>query len=1494
MSKYASSEGRLSAEYADMVYMPKMEPENIVWNIKGRFDKEKIYTRVSDILIAVNPYRNLGLDTPQHFKSYFYGNKETTEPHIFQIGRKVFRKLMFQSGSKGTSQSILITGESGSGKTEATKQIIRYLADMSGRQRQHAVGKSSQDQKIEKQIIQANPLLEAFGNAATVKNDNSSRFGKWISVFFTKSGRVVNGSIESYLLEESRVVEQETGERNFNIFYQLCAYLSRSKGSEADWFRPNSLKFLSKSGRIKVDSSDDFKLFNETVDAMKLLGFSNSDRDAIFNLLKGILLLGNIAFEQGRLQSGNGTSVLQDSTVVIANRVAALFGINGESFKKTLTIQGMTMRTGSVYALPRSKENAEALCKSLAKGLYGRLFAFIVSRINETFSGKTSSGIRSPRIGLKRGFGITAKTKRFQPSQNKHGDSKNFEKAPHSVAILDIFGFEVLESNSFEQLCINYANEKLQNYFVKCVFAMELSLYRQEAIDVKAMKYPDNADTLALLEKRHGVFPTLCDQLKIKSGSDSGFISKLSSSQSNNPKFEASSGGGSEFMIHHFADSVIYDSNGFIEKNRAKLTSDIIALLKSSRNGLTNYLFSSEFETTSNLGLSSDSKTSTTLAQSFQTSLTDLLQRISKTESHFVRCIKPNSQKVPGVFEHELVERQLTTSGVIDAVGIRKFGYPCRFTHEDFYGIYGKIPVHPPVNSPGEAYSNALLRKAMILSKRPTNEMGCHSVKPYQAGRSLVFAKQWIIDALDHELEKIKATAAIEIQRVIRGYLVRKVALAKREAFRAVQRCIEVSELEALEKSISVCNAEGVPNGMLNAAMSAVVIIKAQKCLTENFNAKSMSTNELEDSRIRNAIQEAESAMHNAEHLGDPKLKKLVSKLGNLIAEGKTALELLEKAIEQERKASTEKTIEPSLNEKPDKETDRSETSITKPTKPITKLKPKEPAADDLKDEKYEVQKEERTVKIEVPFESEKKEDILDLLLLLRIKEATETEKLSMLLGSYMQSSSSYSVLSMLNNGRTAKSSKITELLNRLSYLIPRGSSDGLATSSHLLDPSEQNDVEKANEGEKGKKYMEISVSERGILVRQRSGPQGEGTPSDHCPKCHRPRWQDSMFCIHCGESMMQSSNYNRPSPKSLSKSQPTRQRRRSSNPEVAMSRERKLEMIFAHFDVNRDGVLDMQELSDVFQNTDTESKYKRNFSEDDFENFCDAIGADSSVGVRFVEFKSIYDMGTADVHNDFKTLGLSIEWNKIRSTAGGVAAGMMGSETRARGSSVISKPPNLHPRRNKGETKTNQGATSPAPTYGSLKRFSSGVGSMESAVSGSTMEVPSDTVIYTFDTKNRRSRLSISKAASQLALLASGSKRNLMEDSQLTLVKEGILEKRGVTNKSLKKRFCRIFFAAERNEAFFQYFKSETAARGNKEAAGTIPISQATQILLVAQKKRYFHIAPLGAPSAENDKNQNKRLRVFIFKAETIEKQKSWTNQLRALIDLFKTTKGT
>jgi len=617
----------------DLVMLDELNEAVILNNLRARYKDDLLYTWVGaarSVLVAVNPYKRLPLYGNDQIDLYRAPPPNTKlEPHVFDIANDSFNSMLF--GTRTSNQSVLISGESGAGKTVATKQCLSFLARISGSER-----------NVEERVIAANPLLEAFGNAQTIRNNNSSRFGKYIKIYFDPSQRVITAAdIDNYLLEKARLVYQQKGERNFHVMYQL------TKAGEYGLGAPQNYRYTNQSGLFDAKDIDDLEEYDGVQAAMDELGFSSEEKDFAFTVAAGILNLGNSEFS-GKKEKGNVMgSVLKSKQPV--NEAARLFGVAEADLEKVMNYRSISVR-GKTAVIPLDPENARGSCDSLSMAIYGRLFNWLVRKVNASLQGDAK-------------------------------DSKSVY-----IGILDIFGFEIFEQNSFEQLCINYANEKLQQQFNRTTFKEEEALYVSEGIKFTHVEFIDNQQVLDMIEQPpRGILPMLDDECLVPEGSDTKFINKVEETHAKNPKFQTDVhrklNDSFNFEIDHYAGVVNYNADGFMVKNRDNMFFDQYVLCSRSSHALMQELFPKGKGNINNVSQS----------KQFRGQLTELMDSLAKTESRYIRCIKPNAQQVSDKFESPLVVDQLRYSGVFEAVEIRRQGYPFRLRYNQFACKYSCV-----------------------------------------------------------------------------------------------------------------------------------------------------------------------------------------------------------------------------------------------------------------------------------------------------------------------------------------------------------------------------------------------------------------------------------------------------------------------------------------------------------------------------------------------------------------------------------------------------------------------------------------------------------------------------------------------------------------------------------------------------------------------------------------------------------------------------------
>ncbi|KNC53433.1 myosin XI-2 [Thecamonas trahens ATCC 50062] len=748
-STFTLSPGSLRKNRDDLVQMGEIDEGIILHNLKKRFMEDTIYTNIGPILIIVNPYRWMKLYTEEIMEKVRNRGIQMLKPHIFNIADDAFRQLSEKMASgENPNQSILISGESGAGKTEATKQALKYLAHCAG---------SGETSGVEQKLLAANPLLEAFGNAATLRNHNSSRFGKWMEVFFDSRRRIVGAKINNYLLEKSRVSHQIGGERNFHIFYQLCQ--AREIAEMYSLGRAEEYAFV--RGRTVIDDAhfSDAKDFAEVLEAMDMFNIKEgADRQSIFRLVAGILHFGNLEF--ARDDSGEGSRIRNPETLAVA---ASMFCVPEAALERAVLFRTLTFKRQDDVIVPLTPEQAADNRNALARTLYNSMFNWLVVRVNQVLAPKGGVG------GL------------------------------NLIGILDIFGFEIFQNNSFEQLCINYANEKLQQHFNQHTFKMEQQLYMDEGINFEEVKFVDNQPCLDLLERKpHGILIMLDEELLAPSGSDDRFLDKLNSRHSKKTeRFSMAFRTPNTFNVEHYAGQVTYDVRGFLEKNKDTIEKDLLTLVHASTDQFIQHLFES-------VGADSKSRKQSTAFQ-FRTQLGSLMKELQATTPHYVRCIKPNSVFKPRIWSGRDSLLQLRYSGVFEAVRIRQTGFPFRYSHAEFIRRYGVF------NSWARKSSEAATCKDILESVRG-------DFSEVQIGRTRVLYRAKMHRALEVRLSIILHRMATKAQAAFRGFRARKLFAQMKKVDAAMRAAMATLDVDTLRAAISEARAMWFQLGVTDEA----------------------------------------------------------------------------------------------------------------------------------------------------------------------------------------------------------------------------------------------------------------------------------------------------------------------------------------------------------------------------------------------------------------------------------------------------------------------------------------------------------------------------------------------------------------------------------------------------------------------------------------------------------------------------------------------------
>ncbi|XP_072043238.1 unconventional myosin-XV-like [Amphiura filiformis] len=734
----------------DMIQLRDLHEGSILFNLSSRYAKANIYTYTGSILVAVNPYQLFeiyGLDMVKQYEGQRIGH---LPPHLFAIGSGAYTNMT----DNGRNQCVIISGESGAGKTESTKLIMQYLAAV-----------NNDTNMITEQILEANPLLESFGNAKTVRNDNSSRFGKYSEVFYNKGGVISGAKTTDYLLEKSRIVRQAPGERNYHVFYEMLAGMSTGERAKLGLYDAERYHYLNQGSRSsRIEGKPDAEDFLSLTTAFDVLNFSTVEQDTVFGILASILHIGNVAFQPAQFGGSDGLVIQNQQTIKLA---AKFLNLQPEHLERAITFRLIEAR-GESTLIPRTQDQAIQARDGIAKSLYSTLFAWLVNSINTIVA-------------------------------DKHEGTK-----VTSIAILDIFGFEVFEVNSFEQICINFANEHLQYFFNKHIFQLEQQEYAAERIDWQDITYVDNQLCLDLISKRPiGILHILDDESAFPKGSDKTFLDKCHYQHVGNPYYEKPKVDANEFGIRHYAGKVYYSAENFLTKNKDTLKSDVMDMFINSRSKIISEMFrvyQQQEEEKAMIGGSRGRFMSplrkmraSTVATRFQESLQELIQKMSKCNPYFVRCLKPNENKAPMQFDTDLVLKQLRYSGMLETIRIRKAGYPIRRTFTAFYNRYRFMidMTQIPLDTLPSSVCLLILEKS---ARKFVNDIpGANKVAPidtsalYKVGTTKIFLKEVFDFYLEMHRRKVLNQAAVIIQRWTRGYLGRKNYLRERMALIMVQ-----------------------------------------------------------------------------------------------------------------------------------------------------------------------------------------------------------------------------------------------------------------------------------------------------------------------------------------------------------------------------------------------------------------------------------------------------------------------------------------------------------------------------------------------------------------------------------------------------------------------------------------------------------------------------------------------------------------------------------
>uniref|UniRef100_A0AAR2LMA9 Methyl-CpG binding domain protein 3b n=1 Tax=Pygocentrus nattereri TaxID=42514 RepID=A0AAR2LMA9_PYGNA len=713
----------------DLTALSFLHEPAVLHNLRVRFlHYNSIYTYCGIILVALNPYEELPIYGEEVIDAYSGQDMAEMDPHIFSLAEDAYRTMIREE----KNQSIIISGESGSGKTVSAKFTMRYFA---------VVGGAAQQTSVEEKVLASNPIMEAIGNAKTIRNDNSSRFGKYIEIGFGSKGDIIGANMRTYLLEKSRVVFQAPEERNYHIFYQLCASrdLPEMRGLKLN--SAEDFQYTNQGMDINIPGVDDAMELEHTRNALTILGVQPDQQMELFRILAAVLHLGNVNI-QASGRGGDRSYINGDDRSLVVFSI--LMGVEGSQMAHWLCHQRLVVG-GEMLVKPMSGQQANEARDALAKHIYGQLFAWIVQRLN--------SALRAQR-----------------------------EQPKTFIGVLDIYGFETFDRNSFEQFCINYANEKLQQQFNRHVFQLEQEEYVREELPWNRIEFSDNQPCITLIEGSLGLLDLLDEECRVPKGSDENWARKLYEQHLNqSPNFRKPRMSNSAFIVLHFADTVQYECDGFLDKNRDTIFEEPINIMRASQ------LFqqkpvggSLSVSSVPNGGVRSGKRAhrehKLTVGFQFRQSLQLLMDTLNSTTPHYVRCIKPNDLKQSFLFDPKRAVQQLRACGVLETIRISAAGYPSRWTYEEFFGRY-RVLFH---GSSAQDELQVSCQKA-IPNLIPDPEQYCF-------GKTKVFFRAGQVAVL----EKLRAErlwlAGVLIQSWVRGWIQRRRYLQLRRSALTLQR----------------------------------------------------------------------------------------------------------------------------------------------------------------------------------------------------------------------------------------------------------------------------------------------------------------------------------------------------------------------------------------------------------------------------------------------------------------------------------------------------------------------------------------------------------------------------------------------------------------------------------------------------------------------------------------------------------------------------------
>ncbi|TFK02154.1 Unconventional myosin-Vb [Platysternon megacephalum] len=731
----------LSGE-SDLVALSYLHEPAVLHTLRARFlETSTIYTYCGIILVAINPYKQLPIYEEPVIYAYSGQNMGDMDPHIFAVAEDAYKQM----SRNNENQSLIISGESGAGKTASAKYAMRYFS---------LVGGSLGDSSMEEKVLASSPIMEAFGNAKTTRNDNSSRFGKYVEICFSHEYRIVGATMKTYLLEKSRLTFQAKAERNYHIFYQLCASAALPEFQGLGLGGAESFHYTNQGQCRHLEEAAAAADLESTRNAFSLLGVHESNQLELFSILASILHLGNIRL---RAKDRHGESCFTEPDDEALGLFCTLLGVEKSQVSRWLCYRKL-VTASETYVKPMSRQQALNSRDALAKHIYGQLFKWIVSRINKALRASC--------------------------------------RQQASIGILDIYGFETFTVNSFEQFCINYANEKLQQHFNLHVFKLEQEEYMKEEIPWTFIDFYDNQPCIDLIEARLGILDLLNEECKMPKGSDASWAQKLYDRHlHHSPHFQKPKMSTDAFIVHHFAGKVEYQCGGFLEKNQDTVRAELIGLLRASKSALLAELFPEEGDgsiarpsrrshgsrVTVRPGRRSlpatDKEHRKPISTQFKASLHKLMETLSSTAPHYVRCIKPNDRKRPFEFDAKRAVEQLRACGVLETIQISASGYPSRWTYVEFFSRYRALTRPEELMGGDERQTCRLVLERLL--KDPSK---------YQCGKGKIFFRAGQVAFLEELRGRRLRAACVFIQKSLRCWLGRRRFLRMRAAAICLQR----------------------------------------------------------------------------------------------------------------------------------------------------------------------------------------------------------------------------------------------------------------------------------------------------------------------------------------------------------------------------------------------------------------------------------------------------------------------------------------------------------------------------------------------------------------------------------------------------------------------------------------------------------------------------------------------------------------------------------